>query len=116
MISPLLLTDPVVFLVPGERVDRYGNTVQTFDVAREIPLRGWLQHRTTAEATDDGDAFVDRLVLVVPRLPATAVPVGLLRVRLADGTVWEVDGSPKAMRAAYRISHFELVLRGVTGG
>lgn len=87
------LKQSVEVYTPGEvEYDRFGNEVRGAGQWVEVSVAQWWVHRTEEKGDDSILRLVDLLTL---HCPPESAPGADGRVRLSDGSEWEVDGRPE---------------------
>lgn len=94
MVTPFIPTPHTVEMyLPGEPVeDRFGNLRPGPGAWESVRVASWWVHKTEEKGDDSILRTVDLLTLHVP-VGFGPVPGG--RVRLPNGTEWEVAGNPE---------------------
>lgn len=91
MVIPLLQS--VEVYTPGEiEYDRFGNEVRGPGAWAETPVAQWWIHRVEEKGEDSILRTVDLLTL---HCPTESAPEAAGKVRLPDGSEWEVRGNPE---------------------
>lgn len=70
--------------------DRFGNLAPGVGVWESSPVAQWWVHRS--EETD-GDSVLRTVDLLTVHFPAGSEPAPSSKVRLPDGTEWQVEGN-----------------------
>lgn len=70
--------------------DRFGNLTPGVGVWESSPVAQWWVHRS--EETD-GDSVLRTVDLLTVHFPAGSEPAPSSKVRLPDGTEWQVEGN-----------------------
>lgn len=78
---------------PGEPVaDRFGNLTPGVGVWESTPVVQWWVHRSEES---EGDSVLRTVDVLTVHFPTGSEPSPAGRVRLGDGTVWQVEGNPE---------------------
>ncbi|MFJ9979698.1 hypothetical protein [Streptomyces cyaneofuscatus] len=117
MIPDDLLPHLVEVEHPGQRTDRYGNTLDDWAASTRAEVAAWLQQNTGAEDSERRDAQIGEWLMLCNPWTTGEEPLtvhGRDRVHW-NGTRFEVIGPPGPAYTPDELHHYEIRLKTVEG-